>query len=578
MRPHIFDQPSRLFLPLAAGSVYWVISINHQQPTVAAEASFLGLLAVAVLLASAQVPTRIGLLFTCLVTLVAAVPLALPGTVDRAAALAVLLAVTLLIVAAERWPTHGKTPPTAALLALFLGVQVLTRSGDLLAPTLLDATAVAGWAALAASSTLLLAQRWSSFPALLAASTAFLLGPGFTAPSALALFALAAGSVAADGSRGLALRWGALGALLSVSVAVGPQRGLLLFLCATVASGRGALRLGATVVAVLASLGGPRGPEAALGGLVPALVLLPILLIEPRRSSAHRLAGLCLVFAAAAHSPDRATLAAPLALLALSTTPALSATPRTTIFSTLQAWWIGILSVGVSILAAYPWLREDPLEAALGIVGIAGIAGIASGWAGALILTLVFLACGGLCHFWSQQRSASPEWTAAGMSLALFAAATLAAHRPPAQILLANGPKQLGGAVLSWKIDLEPGIGFRTVSLDSSLSNSSTIPNGTPVAELRMVSSTGEQLLTLRTGVDTGEWAARRSDLASMPGFHAPRPHLSWVDASGTFFGQRYRQTWQLETVAPAHSVELRLLPGVPRELELTAYQLELGR
>ena len=63
-----------------------------------------------------------------------------------------------------------------------------------------------------------------------------------------------------------------------------------------------------------------------------------------------------------------------------------------------------------------------------------------------------------------------------------------------------------------------------------------------------------------------------------MPGFHAPRPHLSWVDASGTFFGQRYRQTWQLETVAPAHSVELRLLPGVPRELELTAYQLELGR
>ena len=95
---------------------------------------------------------------------------------------------------------------------------------------------------------------------------------------------------------------------------------------------------------------------------------------------------------------------------------------------------------------------------------------------------------------------------------------------------------------------------------------------------MRLATTAGEITLPVRAGVDTGEWAARRSDVAAIAGFTAPAPYLSWVDAGRRFFGQRYRARLRLEQPAIATAVEVRLAPGIAPDVVLTLYHLELVR
>jgi hypothetical protein len=126
---------------------------------------------------------------------------------------------------------------------------------------------------------------------------------------------------------------------------------------------------------------------------------------------------------------------------------------------------------------------------------------------------------------------------------------------------------------------LESGILTRSVILDSYLENSASLPPGTPVGRVILTDKEGERRSwLLRAGIDTGEWAARRPDVAALPGFQAPTPWLSWVTASRDVFAQRYRAHWQLDGSFEITHLELQRVDDVPAEVALAVFHLELRR
>jgi hypothetical protein len=94
------------------------------------------------------------------------------------------------------------------------------------------------------------------------------------------------------------------------------------------------------------------------------------------------------------------------------------------------------------------------------------------------------------------------------------------------------------------------------------------------IVHLRPATGAGEDWV-LRSGEGTGEWAIRRPDVART-GAKAPRPWISWV--AGDFLAQRYRSQWVLERPERASSLRIERAPGVPPELAVAVYQLEIRR
>lgn len=109
------------------------------------------------------------------------------------------------------------------------------------------------------------------------------------------------------------------------------------------------------------------------------------------------------------------------------------------------------------------------------------------------------------------------------------------------------------------------------VILDTHLTDSAALPPGTPVATVRLKTEVGHvrETWVLAAGVDTGEWAADRPDVASTPGFAAPSPWLSWIPPEGGFFAHRYRHRRDLEVPVEATSVSVVRRPDLPPGVRL---------
>jgi len=162
---------------------------------------------------------------------------------------------------------------------------------------------------------------------------------------------------------------------------------------------------------------------------------------------------------------------------------------------------------------------------------------------------------------------------AAAAGAVLFAALLLALPRPGAPVLTAV--VALDGSRGSWETDLTAPARAASLAIDSSLTHAAGLANGTPVATVTLRRADGARLgWILRAGEATGEWAARRPDVAAGARLRSPPAWLSWVEAG--FFAQRYRALWRLP--APGRFVHLRVerAPGLPADIGLALYQLEL--
>ena len=128
-------------------------------------------------------------------------------------------------------------------------------------------------------------------------------------------------------------------------------------------------------------------------------------------------------------------------------------------------------------------------------------------------------------------------------------------------------------------VELESPTQTRSLVVDSYLENSVSLPAGTPVGRVTVVDEDGEhRSWQLRAGLETGEWAARRPDVAGHPGFQAPLHWLAWVTADGNLFAQRYRAEWKLDRPIDIVRVEIERPVELPAQVSLAVFHLELRR
>ena len=555
----------RVLVPLAALAAMAAFASREADPASAAESAYLAVLAAAALLPVAFLSPWPAVELGLGSVLATAAVWALPPGPGRGAAV-VLLLVTTLAVAAGRALTESRPSPglhPSLTIPLALGIQVVLRGELLFEPAsprilvALVALPVAGGLAVA-----LLARRHGTILPLIAGGTAVLLAPGFNVASTLALVALAAGDLLAWED----VRWpvrAAAGIALAAPVAWDPEPGLVAAVCG-LALARPGIAL-ALAVPVAAGLGW--NSKMPWDGMIRQLASLPLLMpgvVAPERDRLREALVAVLLIATVPVTPNAGVMAAPLALAALCLR-------RNGAFTVPQRVWTGALVGGTALLASYPWLRNEPVGVALSLLGLP------PGLLLAATVVCVFLVLAGL-GVWMGRGWSEPlrSLRLAGLTAACLTLALLTGLPGSGTALLpAEVPVVLDAGRPAWETAI-PEPAMRSLVVESSLSNGAGLAPGTPVAVVRLRDLSGRTVdWTLRAGQGTGEWAARRPDVART-GTRAPNPWISWV--AGDFFAQRYRDRWTL--ARPDRFVRLRIerAPGVPPDLVVALYQLEIRR
>jgi hypothetical protein len=557
----------RLLVPLAALAAMAAFAALEVDPAGAAETGYLALLATAVLLAVAFLTSGPAVEAGLGAALAVAAVWAFPPGPGRGAGLGLLLVAAVAVGAARALSSISRALPLAVTVPLAFGVQFLLR-GDLLFDPEANVRTLVALAALplagAAAVTSLSERHGRSLP-LLAAGAAVAIAPGWNVASTLGVVTLAAGDLLGRPEAG---RWvraaAALPFLLSIAWEPGP--GLAATVCGlTLWRPRVAAALAVPVAAALHAL--PWGSVGVTDGGLRQLFWLPLLLpaiVLPDRDRAWNALTAALIAATVPLIPDRAVLAAPLGLAALSL-------PRRRAVLAPQRVWIAATLASTALLASYPWMREEPLAEALSLLGRP------PGPLLAVLVVAVFLALAA-ASAWrgllteSASRLPIPEVLAGA---ALLAALLAGLPSPGTPLLPPEMPVLIDAGRPVWETDLPRGQ-VESVVVESSLANGAALPPGSPVAVLRLRDSAGRTVdRTLRAGEDTGEWAARRPDVARA-GAQAPRPWICWV--AGDFLAQRYRSRWEIPRPDRFSRLRIERVSGLPPGLVLAVHQLEVRR
>ncbi|MCP3959972.1 MAG: hypothetical protein GY719_19175 [bacterium] len=563
-------EPERLVVPVAAMAAAHAFAWTQSDPVGRAEAVYLGLLSagmLAVIASLGALGRQRGapeLPATALLA-TAAMWIAYQGP-SRGAAVSLILVIGLAASAARVLlaPGGGLRPELdpGVAVALALGLQILMR-GDLLLAPLLDRRALvsllllplaAGWAVS------ILAARFGVGRALLAGGLAAVLAPGFTVTSTLALYALAAGALIGSRPRHAVVRWAPIVSLVLLALWA-PPRGILFALAGAGLAGVSGVVPPLLLVAVagLTMLSDQtRVPIEAVRSWLGAALLVPAAALAPAGGRWLMRLGALLALSAALISRTPEAMAAGVALAALATPPA-GATAR------LQRAWCLTLVVAVSLLAAYPWVREDPRGDLLTLLG----------WTNEPSAFLMLLALiPGLGLLFDRLGDTLPRWLSRPLPVACLVLlwALVRTVTPTAVLVDSYGPVVLNERTASWQHDL-PAEAIGSVALDSNLTGGVALVPGTEVAVVELHGADGEVLREwpLRAGFDTAEWAASRADLTIL----APAPWISTVAPGGTFFAQRFRMRFDEEDVDAA-KIAIRRGGDLPAETAVVIYRLEL--
>jgi hypothetical protein len=565
-RGTLLEEVVRLLVPLAAFAAMAGLSAHELDPGGAAEGGYLAVLAAGALLAAAVLAPRPGLEPAAGAVLAAAAVWTLPPGPARGAAVVVVLAASLAVAAVRRLAETLPDLPPAVAIPLAVGCQLLLRGDLLLHPEPLARTLVALLALPVASgiAASVLARRHGGERVLVAAGTALLVTPGWNVLTTLALVALAAGDLLSWPGLGRPAKLAAL-AVVVAPIAWRPAAGL-----AIAAAG---LSLAQPLAGLLVGVAGWTAvgflhrapdlvdfPRAAL-----ALLLLPTILWVERWRSRETLLRLGLAVGLIAGQdliPEPSALAAPLALAALLLR-------RDGPAASLQRTWTGMLLAGTALLASYPWLRQDAVLAALRLAALEP-GPLANGIAVAVFSVLAALG------LWLQRRPGRGPHPAVLLAGLVFVALLLALPQPGVTLLPDERAVELDTTRPVWETSLPPGP-IAGVVMDSALANSAGLDGNTPAAVLHLTGTDGRTLSwTLRAGRETGEWAARRPDVAATARLRSPGAWISWV--AGGFFGQRYRAVWTLGYPERFTRLRIERAPGLPAEVSLALHQVEVRR
>ncbi|HEX4966765.1 MAG TPA: hypothetical protein VF173_38500 [Thermoanaerobaculia bacterium] len=555
--------PLRLLVPLGALAAMAAFAGRDTAAAGTAEGLYLAVLAAAALLPVGWLAPDPQMELGLGAVLATAVLWALPPGPARGATVMLVLAATLAVAAARRLLISPASP--AVLVPLAVSLQMLLR-GELLFHPVLSVRLLVALLALPVASALavaLLARSRGPVLPLIAAGVAVALAPGFNVASTLALLALAAGDALGRKDLGKPARAVALAVVLA-PIAWQPSYGVAVAVCGlALAWPRLGLALAVAVAIVLEIVFKPSATSMILH--VSALPLLLPAALLPQRERAWNVLAAALLAATVPLLPDLSTLAAPLGLAALAVRPGAP-------FTVPQRVWTGALLAGTALLSSYPWLRQGPLTESIALLGLPPGPGLAA-WVAVLFLGLAGLGV------WMGRGWSDPlrSLRLAGLSAACLALALLL--RLPATgtpLLTPQLPVVLEASRPAWEAGLPLGQSVKSVVIESSLANGAELPVGTPVAIVQLAGPAGRTVdWTLKAGEDTGEWAALREDVAR-EGRSAPPAWASW--AAGGFFGQRYRATHELDRAEPFVHLRIERAPGLPPDLTVALYQLEVRR
>jgi hypothetical protein len=226
--------------------------------------------------------------------------------------------------------------------------------------------------------------------------------------------------------------------------------------------------------------------------------------------------------------------------------------------------WLGALLGGAALAAAYPWLRPEPLLAVLAMVGLSGHVAAAIGLAA--VAAAVALTC--------RTRGAWRRRTVAAICLGV-STWVVAAAPPRGRDLLRGTPVALSAAHPEWGHGL--GGTFRTLRIESLLTDGADLAQGTPVARLEALhGGVVVASLVLRAGEETGEWAADRPDLrGKVPLGTQP---IATLPPPGEWFARAYRAQLRPASRLQADRVRVTLLADAPAGVGLTMRRLEVAR
>lgn len=148
-------------------------------------------------------------------------------------------------------------------------------------------------------------------------------------------------------------------------------------------------------------------------------------------------------------------------------------------------------------------------------------------------------------------------------------AARAALSRP----LLDGSGLPLDFAKPSWSAALD-GRSAQGIVVVSNLAHGAALAAGTPAIEIEATTTAGEALRwTLRVGSETGEWAARRPDVAAL---HPAAPAAWQSTLAEGFFAQRYRSEHRFTSRQPLERVTVRRIATLPAETQVALFWLEL--
>lgn len=540
-------------------------------PVAAAETYYLALWSTFVLVALAGLALPPALDLGGAAVLITLVVWAVPHGPTRGAAVGLLLTLATATIALRYLERTGGKLTWAWAIPTAMAIQYLCRADRFLALSLTPQTLVSFLVlpVVVAATFMALQKREGTLPVLVAVATSTLLAPGWSVTVTLSLLALLVGILLRDR---LTARWLAVALALVVVLAADSWQPSLGWLLVAVILAKAlpvnwwtgtAAILGATILCIF--LPEVRNWSEVIRWMALGPILLPALLLPSEGRRTDSIQAFVLAVLALRTIDGPAAMAAPLALGALSL--------RTrAVAAGLQILWSGTLLGAAVLLAGYPWLRSPALEEALGLFGVEISWPYAIGVAAALWV-LTFL-CAALVDSSFVMRCRPTIVGGAVLALLAFFALPPAAIRP-----LSDRIHVLNQAQTEISLDLGEATAVQSVVLDSYLENSASLPTGTSVGRLILTDSKGERRSwLLRSGVDTGEWAACRSDVAGIPGFQAPPPWLSWVTASRDIFAQRYRAEWPLDSEIEAIRLELERAEDLPDGVVLAIFHLELRR
>lgn len=569
MSSHARFSPASVAVVLAAGASLFLLAAAQADPQAAAETRFLAFWSTAVLLCAAGLWRQPSFELASGTLLLVLAGWVVPAGPVRASAFGLLLTASLGLAIFRRLADCSDGFDWSFWVPAALGVQLLARSDQLLTnpmePKTLFGLIVLPLAA--AWSLGLVGRNRGVGPALLITGVVLVLVPGWSVAVVLSLLGVA---LRVASPLGAARSWIRFVALALVVIAAGlwhPSLPVVILLTTIFVAGpqdwkgNAAVVLGTVIALVL--LPGVRSWEESLLAAGLILVLLPAApLIGSEESRRVMPAALLVAFLAARIVPLPGALAAPLAAAVL-------ALPHAGTYATLQRLWTGPLVAGTLLLASYPWLRAEPLRDTLRLFGVEGE------WSSVLGVVVGFLVIGWLVDM-AQARQPKVLLPARATLLALAVAAFL--QLPPAGVYsLAATPAVLTPAQHEIVRELELDVPVGSVVVDSYLENSAQLATGTPFGELKLETEDGStQRWILRVGIESGEWAARREDVASREGFVAPPVWFTWIPAGGEIFAQRYRAHWDLPAPTRATRLSFTHLPELPPEVGIAILNLEL--